>query len=370
MGKNSLRTPLTPTEERLLTLLRFAVLSDAKDLQIFSGMSSEDWTKVYRLSVDQGVIAVSYDGLKMLPEELQPAIDIRVQWGFNVENIERKFQKQANTAQQLTDVFFREGIRTMILKGLSLAQFYNKPSHRQFGDIDIYLMGDHEKGNAIAKSKGASIKNDFFVHTTFTVHGIEVENHKLFVNNTINRTGEQVEKYLEEKALDVREHSIIRGAYSPSADFDLVFLIRHSSYHYARECIRMRDILDWAFFLKNNHKELSEDAVRKIRELELDRYTSILTGICEKYLGISLGISFARVDDDLSEMVLKDILRYKDPNRHFHGNVFTTFLKKIKSRRNRKWCYDMVVPDEYYGNIFSSIRGYIKSPKMIFRSRV
>ncbi|MBQ0089873.1 MAG: nucleotidyltransferase family protein [Prevotellaceae bacterium] len=361
---------LTPTEERLLALLRFAISSDAQNVQLFEHMTNEEWNKLYRLCVEQGVIAVAYDGMKMLPEELQPIIDIRVQWGFNVENIERKAERQREVAQQITNAFLKEGVRTMILKGLSISQFYNIPSHRQFGDIDIFLMGDHQKGNEIAKRKGAVLKDDFFVHTTFTVHGIEVENHKLFVNSTINRTGKDVEEYLESQAKNFLSHSLIEEAYSPTPDFNLIFLIRHSSYHYARECIRMRDVIDWAFFLKRNHDKISEKAIDKLIELKLDRYTSILTQICEKHLGLANKLPISNVDASLSEKVLMDILRYKDPNRHYHGNVLTTFLKKITTRRKRKWCYDEVVPDQYYGNILSSVLGYIKHPKQIFRSRV
>lgn len=357
--------------ERLFCLLRAAIHGVIDKTELFEGMDDKAWNRVYRMSVSQGVIALAYDGMKKLDEPLQPIIDIRVQWGFNVTHIEKISRNQIATAEEVSSMLGKESVRVMIMKGLTHSSRYPNPLHRQCGDIDVYLMGDFEKGDRIASDHGYEVIHDFFVHSEFRVNGINIENHNVFVNNTVNRTGAMVQAYLAGNTEEAYVHPIVSGALAPSADFEAIFLTRHAIWHFARECIRFRDIVDWSLFLQDAWQKMDSQKIHGLmRETGMNRFAQILTSICRDKLGLKADIRFDEDQPLLQNRVLEDILSYNNPFRHYHSGVIHTFYRKLTSRFERKWCYDMVVPDSFYGNILSSVRDYIKYPWKILTSKV
>ena len=356
---------------RLLALLRLAMWQKPQDEVLFKEMSDEEWNDVYNKSVEQGVLALAYDGVKLLPAELQPGIDVRIQWGFNVEHVEKMFAHKTATASRLVKLYADNNIRTMIMKGVSVARYYPTPAHRQFGDIDIFLMGDYERGNRIVAERGAKVKYSFFVHSEFSVSGVNVENHRWFVNPYVNRCATYVQRALEPLANDLRPHPLVEHAYAPSAEFDALFLSRHSSWHYARESIHLRELCDWALFLHNEYEGMNRElAGRLLRESGLERYVAIVTEIGCKYLGLSNHkcITNCTVEPTLIDRVLEDILTYDESENQKRG-VIATFWHKIAKRWARKWCYDEVVPDGFFENIIYSAKNYLLHPGAILKAK-
>lgn len=360
-------------EQRLFSLLRLALFDSGEDSALFEGMNDGDWQAIYDAALEQGVHAIVYDGVQRLPKELQPDIEIKVQWAYNVSHAEKFYKKQLKAAQTLTDTFKAHNIETVIMKGLSLAALYPTPSHRQFGDIDIYLRGNYEQGNKIMVESGYKVKYDFFVHSEFSVNGINIENHLYFVNPFVNKTGKKVQESLLTLAAECDKHPIVEGALIPNATFSALFFIRHSSWHFAREGIRLRDICDWALFLNKNISEDSIDAQRVIQLLQecgLERYAAILTLIARKYLGLQHSLPFAECDKELAERVKDDILGFSNPEKHKKIGFLRAFVWKIRNRRSRKWCYDLVVPDSFWGNIFYSVTNYMLHPLAVFKAKL
>ena len=359
------------TENRLFLLLRLALWQRNEETTLFDGITPAEWNDIYALALAQGVFAIAFDGACMLPKELQPDLDCKIQWGYNVKHIEKGVAHQSGVASTIVRLFADNDIRTMIMKGISIAGYYPIPAHRQFGDVDIYLMGDYAKGNALIAAKGARIRYDYFVHSEFVVNGINIENHETFVNARVNRTGAYVEKELEQMVADVRPHPLIDKAYAPSPEFNALFLTRHATWHYARECIRLRDLCDWAVFLHHEADNMDIDRVmRNLRESDLERYASIVTEICRKYLGLDKQLPFSAEYHDLAEQVKNDILTFETPDKLRHLGIVSVFMHKIRNRIGRKWCYDLVVPDSFWGNIFYSLRTYLSRPLEIFRAHI
>ncbi len=366
------------TEQRLFALLRLALwgketgMEENAETPLFADITEQEWERLYKLSVEQGVLAVAFDGIQCLPDNMQPGLDNRVQWGFNVGNIEKIYNRQLGAARKSVSFFAGNGIRTMIMKGLSVARYYPVPSHRQFGDIDIYLFGDYERGNELIEARGGIIRKNFFVHSEFRIDGINIENHEFFVNARVNKTGAYVQRELEKiVGKNPRPLITVDGAYSPSAEFDALFLTRHATWHYARECITLRDLCDWTMFLNSTADTIDTDYVmRVLSESGLDRYASIVTDICRKYLGLTKVLPFKEHYPELVERVKEDILTFENHDKHRRIGFIRAFYRKIANRISRKWCYDLVVPDSFYGNIFYSMRGYLSKPLSIFKARL
>lgn len=354
-----------------MALIRIALWGADGNLTLFEGVSDKEWEALYEKSVEQGLLALAFDGVQRLPKPMQPQLNTKVQWGFNVQHIEKLYDRQCAAAKRLIGLYNANGIRTLLMKGLNLASYYPTPSHRQFGDLDIYLMGDFERGNELIREKGVVIRHDFFVHTEFTVGGVNVENHRWFVNPDVNKTGRYVQEHLALLADEARAFEMFEGAYYPSPEFNALFLLRHSSWHYARESIRLRDICDWGLFLHHEQQSMdTEKVMQLLRESGLERYAAILTGICRRYLGFEVSLPFSREYPDLVERVMEDILSFDNPEKHNNIGFLRAFFWKWRNRISRKWCYDLVVPDSFWGNIGYSITNYIKKPLAIFRAKL
>lgn len=359
------------TEKRLFALLRLALWGRDEDTGIFEGITEAEWSDIYAVALMQGVLAIAFDGAMMLPEQMQPDLDTKIQWGYNVGHIEKIYARQIDTASGITRLFAGNGIRTMIMKGISVARYYPVPAHRQFGDIDVYLMGDYAKGNEIIAAKGIPIKYEYFVHSEFRLNGVNIENHELFVNANVNKTGAYVQRELDRLVADVRLHPTVEGAYVPSPEFDALFLTRHATWHYARECIRLRDLCDWALFLHHEADNMDKtEVIRMLRESGLERYASIVTEICRNHLGLDRSLPFAAEYHELSERVKNDILTFENPDKFKEIGFVRVFLRKLQNRFSRKWCYDLVVPDSYYGNILYSIKNYLTAPLGLFKAKL
>ncbi len=359
------------TEKRLFALLRLALWRRDEDTGIFEGITGAEWSEIYAVARMQGVLAIAFDGAMMLPERMQPDLDNKIQWGYNVGYIEKIYARQIDTASKVVELFADAGIGTMIMKGISVARYYPVPSHRQFGDIDVYLMGDYAKGNEIIAAKGIPIKKEYFVHSEFRINGVNIENHEIFVNADVNKTGAYVQRELSRLVADVRPLPTIKGAYVPSPEFDALFLTRHATWHYAREGIRLRDLCDWALFLHHeaDHMDKSE-VIRMLCESGLERYASIVTEICRNCLGLDRTLPFTAEYHELSERVKNDIMTFENPDKFKDIGFIRVFFRKLQNRIGRKWCYDLVVPDSYYGNILYSIKNYLTAPLGIFKAKL
>lgn len=358
-------------EKRIFALLRAGLGIETIDESLFDGVLPEQWSQLYEIAIEQGVLGFAYDGAMQLPSHLQPDIDNKVQWAFNIEHIEKLYKNRLSNAQRLTKLYADNAIRMMIMKGLTLAANYPTPSRREFGDIDIYLFGDYERGNEIIAAKGVAIKYDFFVHSEFMLGTTNVENHRYFVNPDVNGYAKRTQQILESLVAGATPHTTVEGAYMPSADFDFLFLLRHSSWHFARESIRLRDICDWAMFLRNRGDKIDKTVAREnLAATGLGRYAAILNALVSKYLHTTPPFDVVEVDMATVERVKEDIFTFDNPEKHNNVSFLRAFFWKIRNRIERQWCYGNIVPDSYFGNVGYSILNYIKHPLAIFKAKI
>ena len=356
---------------RLFTLLRLALSNQACEQEIFADATAEDWKQIYNLALEQGVLAIVYDGIQRLEECYALELETKIQWAYNVSHIEKIYAKQVAAATKLTKAFASEGITTLILKGLSTASLYPVPSHRSSGDIDIYLMGQYERANALISAMGNSVHYDYFVHSEFIFDGINIENHRYLINPFVNRYAEYLEEQLELLATKTSEHPTIKRARMACPEFSILFYLRHASWHFARESIRLRDICDWAIILSHfsNSAEWN-DLLQCLEKADMKRFAAILTTVVATVFGSDYSHIFGQKYEQLSARVLEDILTFSNPQKYNKVGFIRAFTEKIRNRISRKWCYDSVVPDSYWGNIWFSIKGYISKPKAITKAKL
>lgn len=334
----------------LFALLR-AGLRPAKTLDT-GGLDASCWRELYAVSVSQGVLALVWDGVRQLPEELQPPRDLRLRWAYNVEQIERRYEKQRRRASELAEIYAEEGIRTAVLKGFAISRLYPVPEHRPCGDLDCFLLGDYERGNRLAERAGAEVKRDFYKHSHIVFRGLTVENHQFCTAIRGSRRAKAFERHLQ-RLLD--ERSLQRLPDSellvPPADFNALFLTKHALSHFLTEGISLRHLCDWAVFIDREGAQVDWAAFRAVAaEHHLLRFAEILSDLAVRYLGVAANPLPADVAL-LSDRVMSNILYERRHLNDSPGNVWIQRMRLIGNVFRDRWKYR----DVYQRSVLSEI---------------
>lgn len=335
------------SEEVLFILLRI-ILGKKEPRNLPSDVN---WQDVYKLSLRQGVGAIACDGMLKL-QDCVICEDLRYKWVGQSMVIENKARVQWNLVCELADLFARNGVKTIVLKGFSYASYYYDPFHRASSDIDIWLRGDYEKGNQIVENMGIKVDSSGSKHSHFDINGISVENHRFCVGVRGNNRNKKLERYLR-TLLDKNGNYIYDSmAIKPEWLFNAIFFMCHARNHFLiGECISLKYICDWIVLRDCN------DEGKDIEKFWLE---------CD-----SLGLSqFAKIIDEianyvikkgnLSEMgarVLNDILDIKtQKTSHIKLFAHMNMLKRIWANR---WKYKYFSDTSAIGMMMSYIWGYL-----------
>ena len=148
-----------------------------------------DWQKVIDLSFYQGVAAITVDGLQRYCEhnpEVELALDsleledLKYEWFGSVFQAEEDFANYLSSARDLAKLYARNGLKTLVLKGLVFSECFPHPSHRSSSDLDCYLSEDYEKGNLLVEQDGVEVNRNYFKNSSFNYKSLHVENHHFF----------------------------------------------------------------------------------------------------------------------------------------------------------------------------------------------
>lgn len=292
--------------------------------------TEREWDKLYKMSIKHSLAGVCYEGLQNLgadADSVSTAIGMNemlyMNWVGMAATIQQKYEQHAGFIAKLSRFYESEGVGMMLLKGYGLSLNYPVPEMRSPGDVDIYLF-DSDVHNvpawklgddAVSRAFNVKVRDDSEHHTQFVLDGISVENHYDFINTRLRKSSQSLEKLFKELAEDHGNSIDVNGqrVYLPSDKLNSLFLLRHSSGHFAAEGITMRNVLDWGFFVCGA-KGLDWDWLWKMAEkFNMHRFLMCLNAICVEDLGMD-GSHFELryYDKALKERVLEEILMGTD----------------------------------------------------------
>lgn len=331
---------LDKNESILFALLRSSLNNVPADLEYFYDVSDKQWQQCYETAAAQGVLALAWEGLEMLPKELHPHKSLKLKWGLSVEKYEAKHKWYCRTAEDLQKLYMENGIVAVQMKGVGLSASYNIPAHREGGDIDIYTYSadedkmSHRDANLSAdnlmRRQGIEIDTSKSEkHSNFTYKGIPIENHQWFVNIELNP------KFLTKlngiliDILNPVKAKLLDGECDilvPSPQFNTVFLAYHTFQHFGSG-IALHHLYDWANHIKNNGLNLPDS----ITETTFLRGIAALTHLCNKYLGTNLNLAgYPDGYEELAELMLKEMLSPKYASKVPYTNPIKIVWYKLK----------------------------------------
>lgn len=403
---------------QLLYLINYSLHRESSVSAIYTA----NWAEVYGLAVKQGVLALVWDGLQPLfaecmmarqevtekecskqdPAKGTPSVSLipeqdaekenlftnrisergisetdlpdrvlHLQWVLNVEQIEKRYNKQKRLIGQLAAFYQEHGIRMMLLKGYGLSLLYPMPAHRECGDIDIWLYGDQERADRLLKEeKGVKIDPDKHHHTTFTIGGIMVENHYDFLNVHSHRSNREIEAELKRLAAEEPCEEIkVEGAtvWLPSPNFNALFLLRHAAAHFAAAEIGLRHLVDWAVLLKHHAACIDWTWLDRLcRYHHMDRFLYAITALSIDHLGLSTeGLPTIPRNRELEEEILNEIISPRFAEKMPEQGIVHRLLFRYRRWWANRWKHRLVYREGLFATFLQQIFSHLMKPKSL-----
>jgi len=356
---------VTKEQELLLALIRKGI--GQRNITVDS--DNVCWNTIIELSRKHDVATIIVDGINKCYEDgtkLTFDRPTKLKLIGIANKIEIRYQHLLDGATQLAHYYQKHQIRMMIIKGYGLALDYPIPHHRSSSDVDIYLLGDQKKGDQLVHDElGLKIDNSHHHHTVFNYKGVTFENHYDFLNVHGHRSNKRVEKKL--KSL-VSVGFVKKDCfYFPSADFNAIFVLRHSAGNFASTEMCLRQALDWGFFIEKHEGEISwDDYLSFLKDEKMYGFYNLLSLFCIKYLGFDASKFHGIQEDSLLERFAAELLSPEFKEKE-DGSLWKSLT--IKSRRwwHNRWKNKLCYADSNLSNFVYGLWAKMLKPSHFIR---
>lgn len=269
------------------SLVRAGLWGISAEPDLYSGLTSTQWQKLYRLAQTQSLLAIVFDGINTLPANLHPPRTLYLQWAAQTLQIEQANDRLNCMIIRLNNLYTTAGLHPVLLKGQGMAAYYRNPRHRQCGDIDIYLgEDDQSKANSLLLNAGArKAGEESDKHASYKLEGVHIENHRL-----INRMNNPLANYcftrLVSKWYPHGAEQFI-GMPTPPPTFNALYIFLHAFEHFLGSGIGLRQLCDWCCFFERRNTEIDGPCLcRDLHRLGLFRAACTFGYVAVNYLGL------------------------------------------------------------------------------------
>ncbi|MBO6254238.1 MAG: nucleotidyltransferase family protein [Bacteroidaceae bacterium] len=333
-----------------------------------------DWVALKTLADKQGLTAVILDGvnevLKTNPQLSSLNSQLKLLWiGEVMQNYERRYAQYEKAISSLAGFYNQQGFKMMVLKGYACSLDWPKPNHRPCGDIDIWQYGKQKEADLIlSKETGLNIDDSHEHHTIFDWQGFMVENHYDFIDIHHRKSSSELEKIFKELGSDDSGFKDVNGekVYLPSPNLHALFLLRHMMEHFASTELTLRQLLDWAFFVKKHGKDVDWKWLeRNLDEFGMTPAYNIFNSICVEDLGFDALLFPARiVDATLKERVLCEIFQPEFAETQPSG-LIPRIIFKFRRWKANEWKNEICFKESMWSAFWSGVWGHILKPSQI-----
>lgn len=335
--------------------------------------SDIDWPFIHDLSVKQGLLGITIDGIEKLPEDKRPSKELLLEWlGETIQGYELRYEMYQRTIAEMANFYNSHGIKMMILKGYACSLDWPKPAHRPCGDIDIWQFGEQKVADELLhKEKGIKVDKSHHHHTVFNWREFMVENHYDFVNVHDSRSSAELEKVFKELGKDDTHFVEVKDTtlgsnnkvYLPSPNLHALFLLRHAVSHFASSNINLRQVIDWGFFVKKHTKEVNWGwLLALLNQFRMMDFFNCLNAICVDDLGFETSIfPEVRYFPDMKDKVLEDILNpaFKVEEPKF---FLSRLLYKYKRWQGNAWKQKLCYKENRWTLFWNGLFAHILKP--------
>ena len=295
---------MTTQENRmLLSLLGYELFGGALP-ESTDGM---DWPAVLRKANDHAVTALLYSGMKEMAG-VPEAIVSRVRGAAIAADLQGEHMLAVQ--REILDTLGANRIPCAVLKGSSVAWCYPHPELRMPGDIDL-LVGEAnlEAACRLLQGIGFAADHETELHVDLQRADVVLEMHKTTSIFPRTEKGAWTADYMGQALAHVRRQTL-RGCAFPmlAKPEQLVSLLAHMSRHLGSSGIGLRQLCDWAVTAHRLREEIGPEDIGLLERCGLLKFASIVTRMCEKYLGLPECAWVQDVPAELVDAAMADIL--------------------------------------------------------------
>ena len=264
----------------LFSLLRLA-LGTSTETPDFSALTKADWQKLIDLSFEQGVAALSVDGLGLMVDGVDlldsPELeDLKYEWFASTFDTELRNKNVSARAKEVYEFFAEAGFRSCVLKGQGLAQLYPVPEHRAAGDIDLWVEGDRDEVLDYIRQKGIRITHVDVKHSDAEFfEDVPVEIHSLPSYTFDPICWRRLKKWAGKQiGIQAAHYESKVGFAYPNIEFNLVYVLHHIYRHIFNEGVGLRQVTDYACVMLHSDGCNREEVWKEIGALKMRRFAS------------------------------------------------------------------------------------------------
>ena len=355
--------------KELFALLRLGLgisTPEQENLSDIIMMSTEQWAYLGEKAMAQGVLGIVLDGVERLEASpYGPTRELtkeqKLEWIGHVMQIEQGNRHQYEVMNELAQKWVDDGCRVMVMKGQANSLMYPHPDHRAPGDIDCYLFDNYQLGNDIAKREGANVDEGWYKHSQISYKGELFENHFYFVHTREGKRSKRLQQELE-RALQVKDWSTFPESkvLLPPVQWNAMFLTYHACGHFLSEGLRLKQILDWAVFLRKEQRQIDWKAFYEYCDkYHFRRFADAMTAICVQYLGVKIEVPEITTESPYVEKILESTLYDEGYIYNAGEGIWKSRWHVIRSLFKYRWRYKEIYQECVWKQLWRYVSGFI-----------
>ena len=347
-----------------------------------------DWTAIKALADAHGLSAVVLEGIDKChtdttdSTEMLP-LQLKLEWiGEVLQNYEAKYKQYEKAISSLAGWYNQHGFKMMVLKGYACSLDWPNPKHRPCGDIDVWQFGKQKEADALLESsefrdesvesvdtvKRIKVDNSHHHHTVFYWRDFMVENHFDFLNVHHHKSNIEMEAILKKLGQDDSHYLLLNGekVYLPSPNLHALFLLRHSMSNFASTRMQLRQLMDWAFFVKANQEIIDWNWLEDtLEQFGMKKMYDVFNAICVGDLGFNVSIfPTVQFDPALKDRVLKEIVSPENYQKT-PSNLLLRIPFKYRRWKENGWKHSLCFNDSMISAFWSGVKSHLLKPSSI-----
>lgn len=332
---------------------------------VFKGKTEYDWQQCYDMALAQGVLAMTFPAISMLPKDARPSFELFAKWMAYTQSITAQSQYKRQVVEKIGHWLSEDGLSTLILKGFSLSVLYPNPNLREFCDIDIFSGSNYDAVTTCFAKHGVKVSSVDGHHAYLNVDGISVEHHFAFHNTKVKHGLEGPKEALQQLAVKDWQQTSLKGICFPCPAFTALFVGWHAYEHFLQEKIQLRHVIDWAL----SFRQLTNQEAEQLNEIKRNTgwgyFTDTLTAIAihqlnlpKEWFPVTEVEAVENVSIEQEQRVWNDILFAPHTAKSKSSNLRRIHIAKRMLKNN--WKYKTYSNINATQSLLMVIKGHLK----------